>query len=84
MKQYTTYVCEKCQKESRNYDEIYQCEAKHLGLTVDQKRKRDDLIDIVKMTSSTLTRCNNTHTRHDYDKAVETLIAFEKECGIAQ
>lgn len=82
MKQYTTYICETCNKESRSADEIKSCEAAHLGLTVNEKLEYDVLQEIVKRRSYTVSVTKNEKTEKDFDDAINEIIAFEKKHGI--
>jgi predicted nucleic acid binding AN1-type Zn finger protein len=83
MKKYTVYVCEKCGKESRNFDDIKLCEAKHIGLnTLEDKHAYDTLKS--KAAKATARRCstNNEQTQQAEDAAYNLLIAFEKEHNV--
>lgn len=82
MKQYTTYICEKCNKESRSAEEIRECEAAHLGLTSDKKLMYDALKEIVRRRSYTVSVTKNEKTDKDFDDAINDLLKFEKEHGI--
>lgn len=82
MKQYIMYVCEKCNKESRNADEIRSCEAAHLGLTVDEKLEYDFLQKFVNRCSYTLSVTKNRTTEMEFDDAINELLEFEKKHGI--
>ncbi len=54
MKTYQVYVCEECGKEARNKEDILQCEAEHLGLSVEEKREYDHLNNLVERWSHTV------------------------------
>jgi hypothetical protein len=82
MKQYVSYICEKCNKESRNANEIKECEATHLGLTSDEKIKYDGLKEIVRRCSYAVNITKNAKTDKEFDDAINEIIAFEKEHGI--
>ena len=82
MKHYTTYICEKCNKESRNAEEIRKCEAAHLGLTPNEKLEYDMLKEIVRSRSYTVSVTKNEKTDKDFDDAINELLEFEKEHGI--
>ncbi len=79
MKTYQVYVCEECGKESRNKEDILQCEAEHLGLSVEEKREYDHLNNLVESWSHTLSRTCNRDTRSALDSCVTKLLAFEVE-----
>lgn len=82
MKEYIMYVCETCGKESSDYDDIYECEAKHLGLTVSEKQELDLLYSAVTRCSHRIMYSKNDETESAYDKAIHDLIAFEEAHGI--
>ena len=82
MKEYLTYVCEKCGKESRNKEEIYKCEASHLGLTVEEKHIYDELQSNVNLKSHILYVTKNEESEKEFDAAVEKLLEFERMHGI--
>lgn len=82
MKQYITYVCETCNKESRNADEIKACEAGHLGLTVDEKLEYDVLQEIVRRRSYTVSVTKNEKTDKEFEDAIIEILAFERKHGI--
>ena len=75
----TIYKCERCNKTSENIDDIQQCEASHLGLTLIEYRHYEDLKFRVQAYSEIVIRENNERTRQQRTKAIEKLIEFEKE-----
>ncbi len=84
MKQIIQYECEKCGKKSENYDDIAECEAKHLGISVVERAKYIDLQWIAKQWSYIVNRSNNEENRNKHDEAIQKLINFEKEHDINQ
>lgn len=84
MKQYVTFICENCNKESRNADEIKACEAGHLGLTVDEKLEYDGLKEIVRRRSYTVSVTKNEKTEKEFDNAINEILDFEKKHGISK
>ncbi|WP_395546772.1 MULTISPECIES: hypothetical protein [unclassified Lacrimispora] len=82
MKQYVTYICEKCSRESRNADEIRECEASHLGLTIDEKLEYDVLQEIVRRRSYTVSVTKNEKTDKEFEDAIIEMLAFERKHGI--
>jgi hypothetical protein len=82
MKQYITYICEKCNKESRNANDIEECEAGHLGLTIDEKLKYDALQEIVRRRSYTVSVTKNEKTDKEFEDAIIEILAFERKHGI--
>lgn len=79
MKSYSIYECEKCGKQSKSYNDIFKCEAEHMGLTIREKIKYDYLKEQVRVHSDIVTRSNNNRTRSNLNIAVEELIAFEEK-----
>lgn len=43
MKQHIIYECKTCGKKSENNEDILECEAAHLGLTIAEKKTYDFL-----------------------------------------
>lgn len=82
MRMYHVYVCEHCGKESLSYDEIEECEAAHMGLTVAEKHTWYALKSAAKYFGSAVLRENNERTRAVYDEAIEKLVQFEQSHGI--
>ena len=82
MKQYITFICEECKKESRDINEIKECEAAHLGLTTIEKFRYDALKEIVRRCSYKVNVTKNEETDRQFDDAINEIIAFEKEHGI--
>lgn len=82
MKQYAMYLCEECNRESRNADEIRECEASHLGLTIDEKLEYDVLKEIVRRRSYTVSVTKNEKTDKEYDDAINEILMFERKYGI--
>ena len=84
MKSYTTttYKCEFCGKESTYRAVIEKCEAAHYGLTVEQKRKLDELRADCAIAGYIVSRTCNSETRKQFDEAVDRCLRFEQEHGI--
>lgn len=82
MKQYIIYECKTCGKKSENREDILECEAAHLGLTIAEKKTYDFLKEMVEYAGSVVSRTKNEETDKAFDKAVNELLAFEKEFGI--
>jgi len=82
MKSYTMYVCENCKKESRSRDEIYWCEATHLGLSYDQKKWYDKLLKNFKNACAKLSTAQNDELLKNQDIVLELLESFEKNHGL--
>ena len=84
MKQYTIYVCETCGLETKNYKEMRQHEAEHLGLTIDEMESYHALKSRAEHMGAVIASRNNEETRKMFDEAIEKLLAFEKEHGLIQ
>ena len=82
MKKYTTYICETCGTESEDYDKIADCEADHLGLTVQEMLEYRALKQAAKQSCHIVSVNNNQENRDKYDVSVKELITFEKLHGI--
>ena len=82
MKQYTVYVCETCDYESKDYEDMRKHEAAHLGLTVEEMESYRALKSFAAYMGSVVASRNNEKTRRKFDEAVEKLMTFEKEHGI--
>ena len=82
MKQHVIYECKTCGKKSENKEDILECEAAHLGLTIAEKKTYDFLKDRVKNASSVVSITKNEETDKAFDKAINELMDFEKEFGI--
>ena len=82
MKQHIIYECKTCGKKSDNREEILECESAHLGLTIAEKKTYDFLKERVEHAGYVVSRTKNEETDKAFDKAINELIAFEKEFGI--
>lgn len=82
MKRYVIYECEKCGVKSEMYDEIYECEANHIGLTSIQMKEYESLKEKVVRKSGIVGSTSNDLTRRQLDKAIDELIEFEEKHNI--
>lgn len=82
MKQHIIYECKTCGKKSENKEDILECEAAHLGLTIAEKKTYDFLKERAEYAGSVVSRTKTEETDKAFDKAIEELLAFEKEFGI--
>lgn len=82
MKQYTVYVCENCDYESRDVKEMKRHEAAHLGLTVEEMDEYDVLKDYATHMGFVVSCTRNEETIKRFDDAIQRLVDFEKEHGI--
>ena len=81
MRMYRVYVCGHCGKESLSHDEIEECEAIHMGLTVAEKHTWDALKSAAKYFGSVVSRENNDRTRAAYDEAIKKLSSLNCRIG---
>ena len=84
MKRYTIYECEICGKKSKDQKEILQCEAAHIGLTVDEKQEWERLKEDVRHKSAIVSITKNEETDKAFDDAIAKVMEFEKQHGIKQ
>ena len=82
MKRHIIYECENCGMKSHSYDEIYKCEASHIGLTPNQMIEYEGLKEKARFKSSIVSRKNNNLTRGELDKVIDELIKFEERHNI--
>ena len=82
MKQHIIYECKTCGKKSENNEDILECEAAHLGLTIAEKKTYDFLKKRAEYADSVVSRTKTEETDKAFDKAINELMDFEKEFGI--
>lgn len=82
MRMYQVYVCEYCGKESLSHDKIEECEAAHMGLTVEEKHTWNALKSSAEYFGSVVSTTNNEQTRAAYDNAIKKLVQFEQSHGM--
>ena len=78
MKQYTMYICETCGYESRDFKEMREHEAAHLGLTVEEMETYRALKSQASYMGSVVANRKNEETERKFDEAIKELIDFEK------
>ena len=80
MKQYTVYVCDVCEKESEDHDEIELCQAQHLKLgSLKNYHSYNALKDYAKYCTYLVGNNANDETRAVEDQAYKDLLKFERE-----
>lgn len=82
MKQYTVYVCETCEYESKNVEDMRAHEASHLGLTVKEMETYKAMKSFAAYMSSVIANIKNEEMEREYNKAIQDVIDFEKEHDI--
>lgn len=82
MRSYTVYVCEKCGFESRDASLVEKCEARHMGLTVEELRDYSKLKSTAAHAGAILASVSNEATRKKFDDAIDELTKFEIEHNI--
>ncbi len=83
MNQFTMYECEKCGYTSKYAKEVEECEAGHVGLTLEEYKHYQELKKNAERCGRTTSVCKNEHTDAAFDKAIKDLIAFEKEHNLS-
>lgn len=84
MTPYTMYKCdhEGCEFECRDAHKMMEHEASHFGLSVEELTRYNALKSYVNYTGYLISNNKNEETEQTYDKAIEDLVAFEKEHGM--
>ncbi len=80
----TMYKCEECGKVSKSLREILDCEASHLGLTVEEMKEYKLLQEKAKNASFSVWITANDKTRACEEKAIKELIAFEQKHNLTE
>lgn len=73
MKQYIIYECEACGKQSKDREEIMNCESSHLGLTIAEMQEWEKLKEDVRYASSVVGTTKNEQTNKAFDEKIEKL-----------
>lgn len=81
MKTKTIYICDFCNGQHNTSKEAYECEAKCLGLTVDEYKEYQFLLREEQNAFSEVSCVNNERTRKRCDDAINAVIAFQKKHG---
>lgn len=79
MKTRTVYICEFCHSEYKTSSEAYKCEAKCLGLTVEQYKEYVNLLQEEKRAFSSASCSMNDEIIKRCDKAVKAVLDFKRE-----
>jgi len=90
MKSYIILVCEICKSESKNPVETYACEAKCLGLSVDELKEYHRLRNVRSKKQTNLFdswlydygKDKEKEFQKNFDEATEALLAFEEKHGL--
>lgn len=82
MKQYTVYVCETCGYESKDIEDMKRHEATHLGLTVEEMDKYEEMKSFATFIGSAIVSKRCEETEKKLNEAVNAVFNFEKEHGI--
>ena len=81
MKTKTIYKCEFCDRQYNTSKEAYECEAKCLGLTIDEYKEYRYLLREERNAFSEASCVNNERTRKRCDDAVKAVITFQEKHG---
>lgn len=79
MKTRTVYICEFCHSEYKTSKEAYECEAKCLGLTVEQYKEYVNLLQEEKRAFGVASCYMNDEVRKRCDDVVKAVLDFQKE-----
>ena len=82
MKNYVMFVCETCGYESKDFRHMQEHEDSHLELTAEESAEYQSLKANIEVTNRMSILRHNNETRSKYNKAIEDLIAFERQHGI--
>lgn len=82
MRSYNVYVCEKCGFENRDASLVEKCEARHMGLTVEELRYYNKLKSTAAHAGAILASASDEITRKNFDDAIDELTKFEIEHNI--
>lgn len=81
MKTKTIYICEFCNKQYQIPENAIECEATHLGLTVDQYKEYMDLLREERDAFGQAGCANNDQIRKRCDDAVQAVLDFQNKYG---
>lgn len=79
MRERTIYECEKCGKQSENRKVIEECEASHIGLTIEEVKEWKMLQEDARHKGVIVSITKNENTEKAFDKAINDLCKFEKK-----
>lgn len=82
MKARTVYECEFCGNQYKTTKKAYECEAKHLGLTMEEYKEYMNLLDEEKTAFGIAGCASNDVIRKRCDDAVKAVIAFQEKHGL--
>lgn len=78
MRECKIYACESCDYKCEDAKEMEKHEAAHLGLTVKDARRYKKLKELVRYAGAVVARTKNEEAENNFDKAIQSLIDFEK------
>lgn len=81
MKTRTIYICDFCNKEHYTTRNAIECEATHLGLTVDQYKEYMGLLKEERDAFGQASCASNDQIRKRCDDAVKAVLDFQKKYG---
>lgn len=84
MKRHIIYECDNCGKKSSSYEEIWACEARHLGLSPTELQEYTDLQEALRIRSHIVSREANDETRQKQDDAIQKILDFETKHNIVK
>lgn len=81
MKSNIIYTCDYCNSQHKSFNEACECEAKCLGLTIDEYKEYLDLLEEERRAFAEASGENNDRIRKRCDNAVISVIEFQKKYG---
>lgn len=82
MKTIQVYQCEICARQSASYEEIEKCEARHLGVTIEELYIYGELRQQVRAWKHLLERNGAEDAEKGLEEAMNKLAEFEKKHGL--
>lgn len=83
MKTKMVYICEHCKNEYKSAEDALKCEAKHLGLTLEEYKKYLALLETEKRCGFNVGIAKNERTDKLWDDAIKEVIRFQKEHNLS-
>lgn len=84
MKQKLVYVCEYCGKDSMSYEEIEECEASHLNISIRELREYREMQWRAEVWADIVKRSNSQKDRDAENRAILEVKEFQKLHGFEQ
>lgn len=82
MKTKTIYICQSCKREYETSGEAWECEARCLGLTIDEYREYISLLTKERNAAGIVSITKNQETEKLFDDCIKGVIEFQRKHGI--